>query len=56
VLVDRGSIEVFGNDGAVALSAGTLVRSENVSLSVSAEGGEVKVETLSVNVLRSVWK
>jgi fructan beta-fructosidase len=56
LLVDRGSIEVFGNDGAVALSAGVLVAPEKCSLALSAEGGEAKVETLSVNVLDSAWK
>jgi fructan beta-fructosidase len=56
ILVDRGSIEVFGNDGQVALSAGALVPADDRSLSLSARGGEAKVESLTVHELRSAWK
>ncbi len=56
VLVDRGSVEVFGNGGEVALSAAVLVAPDNRSLSLSAEGGEVKVPSLAVHVLKSAWE
>jgi fructan beta-fructosidase len=56
ILVDRGSVEVFGNDGRVALSAGVLVGVDNRSLGLSATGGEARVTALTVNTLKSVWK
>ena len=56
ILVDRGSIEVFGNDGAVALSAGVLLSPEDRSLALSARDGEVTVTALAVHVLKSAWK
>jgi fructan beta-fructosidase len=56
ILVDRGSVEVFGNDGQVALSAGVLVAVDDHSLGLAAKGGAVKVEALAVNVLKSAWK
>src|SRR5262249_55967108 len=56
ILVDRGSIEVFGNDGQVALSVGVLVPVDNRSLSLTVKGGKAKVSELEVNTLRSAWK
>src|SRR5262249_46362239 len=56
ILVDRGSVEVFGNDGQAALSAGVLVSPDDRSLALSARGGEAKVTALEVNVLKSAWK
>jgi fructan beta-fructosidase len=56
VLVDRGSVEVFGNDGQVALSAGVLVPVDSRSLALSSKGGEAKVEALTIHALKSAWK
>jgi fructan beta-fructosidase len=55
IMVDRGSVEVFGNDGRVALSAGVLVPVDDRSLALSAKGGAVAVPALTVNVLKSAW-
>ncbi len=38
VLVDRGSIEVFGNDGRVAISLGVIPPDEERSLEIAAQG------------------
>jgi fructan beta-fructosidase len=56
ILADRGSVEVFGNDGQVALSAGVGVPADNKSLALSTKGGEAKVKRLEVKVLKSAWK
>jgi fructan beta-fructosidase len=56
ILVDRGSIEVFGNEGQVALSAGVLMPVDTQSVALSARGGEASVSMLQVNTLKSVWK
>jgi sucrose-6-phosphate hydrolase SacC (GH32 family) len=56
ILVDRGSVEVFGNAGRVALSAGVLVLPENRSLALSAQGGAVTVTALAVHELKSAWR
>jgi fructan beta-fructosidase len=56
ILVDRGSVEVFGNDGQVALSAGVLVPADDRSLAMSARGGGVRVGRLEVSLLRSALK
>jgi fructan beta-fructosidase len=56
ILVDHGSVEVFGNDGQVALSAGVLVPADNQSLALSTKGSEAKAKRLEVKVLKSAWK
>jgi len=54
--VDRGSVEVFGNDGEVALSVGVLLAAEDRSLALSAREGELTVKALTVHVLKSAWE
>jgi fructan beta-fructosidase len=56
ILVDRGSVEVFGNDGQVALSVGVLVSPDDRSLTLTAKGGEATVGRLEAHVLKSAWK
>ncbi|HEX8199764.1 MAG TPA: glycoside hydrolase family 32 protein [Isosphaeraceae bacterium] len=55
ILVDRGSIEVFGNDGRVALSAGVTPPDADHSLGLFARGGAARVRSLEVFELSSAW-
>jgi fructan beta-fructosidase len=55
VFLDRGSIEVFGNDGRVAMSIGAIPPDANRSIGVSSRGGAIKVGSLVVHELKSVW-
>jgi fructan beta-fructosidase len=54
VLVDAGSIEVFGNDGAVALSVAALAADKDLGLGVSAKGGRAQA-ALEVIEMKSAW-
>ncbi len=56
LLVDRGSIEIFGNDGRAALSVGVIPADENRSLEVFSGGGETRLESLEVFELQSAWR
>jgi fructan beta-fructosidase len=56
VLVDRGSIEVFGNDGAVAMSVGVLAAEKDRSLGVFSRGEGSSIALLEVIELRSAWR
>jgi fructan beta-fructosidase len=56
VLVDRGSVEVFGNGGAVALSAGGLLGAKDRVVGVFARGGDARLANLEVHELRSAWE
>ena len=55
ILLDRTSIEVFGNDGAISMPTCFLPDLADRSLSVYAEGGEARAVSLEVHELRSAW-
>ena len=55
VLVDRASIEVFGNDGCVAIPIGVIPDDANRSLDAFSRGGSTWIESLEVYELRSAW-
>jgi sucrose-6-phosphate hydrolase SacC (GH32 family) len=56
ILVDRGSVEAFGNDGRVSITCYALHEPENLDLSLTVEGGEAVVTKLVVNELESSWQ
>ena len=56
LLVDRGSIEVFANDGLAAACVAAVPPRENTSLSLSAVGGAAEVGSIDLHELRSAWK
>jgi fructan beta-fructosidase len=55
VLVDRTSVEVFGNDGAVSITYGFLPGSYDNVLSIAGGRGGVGLKKLSVAELKSTW-
>jgi sucrose-6-phosphate hydrolase SacC (GH32 family) len=55
VLVDRASIEIFGNDGEIALPIGVISADETRSVGVSCRGGSVRIVALDVYELCSAW-
>ena len=54
ILVDRGSIETFGNHGEIS-STRYALPAEN-GISVKADGGSVAIQSLTVYTLNSAWK
>ena len=54
LLVDRSSIEAFGNDGEGSLSACFLP--SDVSLAVKSVKGGLKVVSIDLYELESIWK
>lgn len=56
ILVDRASLEIFGNDGRISMSSCFLPDLANTSLDIYASGGEATVVSLSVYELRSAWQ
>lgn len=54
VLLDRTSLEVFGNGGLVAASFCFLPPAEN-SASLTVEGGELSRARMTVRTLKSAW-
>ena len=55
ILSDRGSLEIFGNDGRVALSVADTTAEEGPSLVLVREGGPVALRSLNVFELTSAW-
>lgn len=55
LLVDRTSIEIFGNDGQIYMPIGVLPKDSGPSLEVLAEGGPVRIDSLEVHRLGSIW-
>ncbi len=56
LLVDRGSIECFGNSGQIAISRSVRPASDSHHVHVRAEGAPVTFGHLSVHELASIWK
>ena len=56
ILVDRTSMEIFGNDGRIYMPIGVIPPDENKSLEVFSKDGSVKVNALEVYELRSAWQ
>ena len=55
ILVDRASIEVFGNDGRVSLSSCFLPDPADESLETYVAGGEANIVCMDVYELHSAW-
>ena len=55
ILVDRMSVETFGNHGEVCLTNVAQAHSAQPALSLHAFGGSVSVTSLVVHELNSIW-
>jgi len=56
LLVDRTSIEIFGNDGRIYMPIGVVLVDNSKSLEIFTKGGNTEVKSLGVYELRSVWR
>ena len=55
LLVDRTSVDIFGNDGSLYMPMGVIVPHDNLSLELSAKGGDARINSLEVYPLKSSW-
>ncbi len=56
ILLDRTSIEAFGNNGRVYIPLCIMPKDDNRSLSASCGNGKVKASFLRVHELKSAWE
>lgn len=56
MLVDRTSLEIFGNGGILYMSMGVFSPPGNISLGLSVEGGSAQIDSLEVFELQSIWQ
>lgn len=55
ILVDRMSVEAFGNQGEVSITSVARAKESKPALSLRALGGDVFVKSLAVHELKSIW-
>ncbi len=56
LLVDRTSIEIFGNEGRMYMPMGVILADNSRTLEIFTKGGSTEVESLDVYELRSAWR
>ena len=56
ILVDRTSVEVFGNDGEVVIPCCFLPAEMDQSLEMFAHGGAAQIISMRVFKLKSIWR
>ena len=56
ILLDRNSIELFANDGKVAMSSSFTPIDNAYGLYLFNTGGELLVEKLEVYPMKSIWQ
>src|SRR5262249_31135473 len=54
-LVDRTSVEIFGNEGRLYMSMGVKVPAQNLSLQIAAKNGAAALNSLRAFELKSIW-
>lgn len=55
ILTDRASIEIFANEGRIAMSYSLPLAPDNMTLEVFARNGEAVLKSLDVWHLKSIW-
>jgi fructan beta-fructosidase len=56
ILVDRGSVEIFANDGHVYMPMRRTPASRDESLAIFVKGGSLQVISLDVRDMKSAWE
>ncbi|HSY19741.1 MAG TPA: glycoside hydrolase family 32 protein [Candidatus Acidoferrales bacterium] len=56
LLVDRTSVDIFGNDGALYMPMGMIIPADKTTLELYAKGGSARINSLKVYDLKSAWK
>jgi len=56
ILVDRNSIEIFGNNGLMYMPIAGILPEDNKTLKLSAKTAGIKVDLLEIYELNSIWK
>ena len=55
ILVDRTSVEAFANEGALSMSHCFLPRNIHTGLDLYTKGNTLRIRSLRVSALRSIW-
>jgi fructan beta-fructosidase len=55
LMVDRTSIDIFGNEGRLYMPMGVMVPQANRSLEIYAKGGSAAIKAMEIYELKSAW-
>ena len=53
--MDKGSVEIYANDGLVPMSFFYLPEPENGTLSVFCKDGKIRLDSMEVYEMNSIW-
>jgi len=56
ILVDRTSIEIFGNNGRVYMPIGVILAGNSRSFEIFTKGGDIEINSLEIFELSSIWQ
>jgi len=56
ILVDRTSIDIFGNDGRLYMPMHVIIPEEQRSFEIGVEGGVAQIDSMTVYQLKSAWE
>ena len=56
ILVDRSSIEIFVDGGRYSISSSFIPAQDKLRCELYTIGGEIVVDYLEVNSLKSIWR
>jgi sucrose-6-phosphate hydrolase SacC (GH32 family) len=54
-LIDRASVDIFGNDGLLYMPMGVVVPADDTSLELRVQGGTARLQSLEIHDLQSAW-
>ena len=55
IIVDRSSVEVFANDGRIAITDQVFPDAESDKIQVFSTGGRAQLDQLEIWQLKSIW-
>jgi fructan beta-fructosidase len=56
ILVDRTSIEIFGNNGRIYMPIGVILAGNSKPLEIFTKGGDTEINSLEIFKLSSIWR
>jgi sucrose-6-phosphate hydrolase SacC (GH32 family) len=56
ILIDRASIEIFANDGRIYMPIRAIPEPDERMLEIFTRGGNIKIISLKIHELKSIWK
>lgn len=56
IFVDRASVDIYGGDGTLYMPMATAISPEEQGLSLSCEGGDCRIVSMTVYELKSAWE